>query len=166
MHILKQFTTAILLILLAMPSHIQAGGDASGYIPHSTDLGKPYEKYTLQKKDHQWSRSLVRRLGYKGNVVHFVRTTIPLQSGSQTIEGQIYQSVEQPDKYYVAEGDLMFEIGSRPHSVGTGGFSMHTPKSKDFIVCLHCQSKGVPVSLSTKVMKGRVWWMGRAYRRF
>ena len=61
----------------------------------------------------------------------------------------------------------MLKIGARwPYSHGVGGFSLHAPKKRDFIVCLNFQNGGVPFMSSSHVTKGKVRWMGNKSNRF
>ncbi len=155
-----------ILVLLLLSLSAFAGDDASGDVPRKMDLSVEYTPYEMKETDRNWSQSLVSNFKYKGKVVHFVKTNIPLVSNKETIEGRIYQSVENPDVFYVAEGDLMFKIGNQhPYSPGVGGFSMHAPKSKNFIVCLNCLQGGVPALKSSKVIKGIVNWQGTKWSR-
>jgi len=144
-----------------------AGDDASGSIPYSVDLSAPYSRHELSAEDRQWGASLVANLGYDGKVVYFVRTTLPLQVDKATVTGEVYQAIESPDWFYVVPGDAMLKIGTRfVASPGVGGFSMHAPRSRDFIVCLNCGPGGVPFLSSTKVSKGLVTWGGDSWDRF
>ena len=155
-----------LLLILLFSSPGFAGDDASGDIPREVDFGATFTRYEIIDKDETWSRSLVGNFKYKGKVVHFVRTSIPILSNGKVIEGRVYQSVEKSDMFYIAEGDLMFKMSSsHPYSPGVGGFSMHSPKSKNFIVCLNCLGGGVPALSSSKVIIGRVKWKGTKWNR-
>lgn len=156
-----------ILFLLSVSLSAYSGDDASGDVPRTMNLSVQYTSYEMKETDRNWSKSLVSKFRYKGKVVHFVKTNIPLVSNNKTIDGRIYQSVENPDVFYVAEGDLMFKIGSQqPYSPGVGGFSMHAPKSKKFIVCLNClQGGGVPTLKSSKVIKGKIKWQGAKWSR-
>jgi hypothetical protein len=156
----------LLMFLFVFP--VFAGDDASGNISRSMDLSKPFSKYELQVKDKNWSTSLVKNVNYDGKVkvLHFTKTSIQVNSAEKIINGRVYQCVEKPEVFYVAEGDLMFEIGgSYPHSPGVNGFSMHWPESKNFIVCLNCRGGGVPAYKSTKIIIGKIKWQGTRYSR-
>jgi len=155
-----------ILVLFILSFHSYAGDDASGDIIREMDLSYNYTLYAMTELDHKWSRSLVSNFKYKGTVIHFVQTNIPLLSNNKTIIGRIYKSIEKPEMYYVSEGDLMFKIGNKlPYSPGVGGFSMHTPKSKEFIVCLNCLQGGVPVLKGSNVIKGINKWQGTKWNR-
>lgn len=154
------------LIILFIPLPAFAGNDASGDIPREMDLAASFTRYELQEKDSKWSKSLVKNLNYQGEVNHFVRTNISLLSNGQAVKGRVYQSVEKPDFFYVAEGDLMFKIGEpHPYSPGVSGFSMHSPESKNYIVCLNCFAGGVVARNSTWVVKGNMKWQGTKWNR-
>jgi hypothetical protein len=108
----------------------------------------------------------VERLKYSGSVVHFVRTSLPLQVDKKTAQGAVYQGVEQTDYFYVVNGDAMLKLGTTwAYSPGVGGFSMYAPKSRNFIVCLNLYG-GVPFLSSSPVQKGRVTWNGHDWNRF
>jgi hypothetical protein len=138
-----------------------AGDDASGRMPCSVDLSQPFTAYSITPKDKLWSESLVKKLGYKGQVVHFVRTSLSLKVGNSNVEGGVYQAVEKPDFFYVVNTDTMLKIASQwAYSPGVGGFSMHAPRSRNFIVSLNFVSGGVPFLSSSAVTRGIVTWNG------
>jgi hypothetical protein len=81
--------------------------------------------------------------------------------GEKTVDGAVYQAVEKPDVFYVVRGDAMLKLGDRwAYNPGVGGFSMHAPQSRNFIVCLNFVSGGVPFLSSSPVNKRIVSWMG------
>src|SRR5438270_7318108 len=98
-----------LVLLIALISFVRAfaGDDASGPVHYHADFSKPFTTYVMSENDRQWSRSLVRNLKYKGTVVHFVKTSLTLEVDGSNIEAAIYQAVEQPDMFYVINGDAM-----------------------------------------------------------
>ena len=65
--------TVLILIMLQVA---YGGDDASGKTPCSVDLSQPFTTYSIMAKDKLWSESLVKKLGYQGQVVHFVRTSL------------------------------------------------------------------------------------------
>lgn len=146
-------------------NNVHAGDDASGHISYSTDLSLPYTKYTMSQKDKAWSNSLIKRLKYKGPVVHFVKTSLPLNKEGKKVKGAIYQALEKPKFFYVTNGDVMLEIGEKwPYSPGVGGFDMWSPKSRNFIVAVN-MSGGVPFLSGTPVIKGKIMWKGDEFTR-
>jgi hypothetical protein len=154
----------LLTALLTLPTY--GGDDASGPIQYSVNLAQPFSTYTMGMKDREWSNSLVKRLKYTGQVIHFVKTTLPLSIDQQVVQGAVYQAVEKPQLFYVVNGDAMLVLGTRwPYSPGVGGFSMHSPKPRDFIVCLNLGG-GVPFLSGSRVQKARVEWKGHDYNRF
>jgi hypothetical protein len=66
----------------------------------------------MSKKDKAWSRSLVRNLKYNGPVVHFVRTSLPLNVNDSTVPGAVYQALKKPQFFYVVNGDAMLKLGN------------------------------------------------------
>jgi hypothetical protein len=157
---------AVSLLLLVTAGLAVAGDDASGPIPYKTDLGQSFTVYAMSESDNAWSASLVDRLKYTGTVVHFVRTSLPLQVSGKTVKGAIYQAIEKPDYFYVVNGDAMLQLDTKwAYSPGVGGFSMHAPQSRNFIVCLNL-SGGVPFLSSSPVRKGEVSWKGHDWNRF
>lgn len=144
-----------------------AGDDASGPIPYSVDLSQTFTTYVMSDSDRQWSASLVEKLHYKGRVVHFLRTSLPLNVGGKSVQGAVYQAAERPDYFYVVNGDAMLRLGKKwAYSPGVGGFSMHAPRSRNFIVCLNFVEGGVPFLSSSPVQKGKVTWKGHDVNRF
>jgi len=157
-----------LVLLIAPMSFVRAfaGDDASGPVHYRADFSKPFTTYVMSENDKQWSRSLIRNLKYTGNVVHFVKTSLTLEVDGSKIEHAIYQAVEKPDLFYVINGDAMLQMGTRwPFNPGVAGFSMHAPKSRDFIVSVYLSS-GVPFLSSSPVQKGPVDWKGQDWTRF
>jgi hypothetical protein len=77
------------------------------------------------------------------------------------VQGAVYRCVEDHDLFYVLEGDAMLKIGARwPYNPGVGGFSVHAPKSRAFIVALNFARAGVPFLSSSPVIKAAVEWKG------
>jgi hypothetical protein len=143
-----------------------AGDDASGPIPYSADFSQAFTSYVMSERDKNWSRSLIKKFKYRGKVVHFVRTSLPLTVANSTVNGAIYQAVERPEFFYVVNGDAMFKLDAKwPFSPGVGGFSMHAPKSRNFIVALNLPDGGVPFLSASPVKKGRVDWNGHTWDR-
>ena len=143
-----------------------SGDDASGNINYKINLGSEYGSYEMTEKDYKWSKSLVTNLKYEGKPIHFVKTTLPLYRDGVKLKGMVYQSIEDPKYFYVLESDAILKIGLKyPYSPGCGGFSMHAPKSKNFIVCLNLYSGGVPFLKGTPVDKNEVTWKGHKEKR-
>ncbi|MCU1312165.1 MAG: hypothetical protein JWO20_3290 [Candidatus Angelobacter sp.] len=141
------------------------GDDASGQIHYSVDLSQPFSAYTFSERDRSWSDSLVRKLKYKGKVIHFVRISLPLSVANTVVQGAVYQAMEKPEYFYVVNGDAMLRLDARwAYNPGVAGFSMHAPKSRNFIVCLNLDG-GVPFLTSSRVLKGKVSWMGHDWNR-
>jgi len=66
-----------------------------------------------------------------------------------------------PDVFYVVNSDAMLRLGTRwAYNPGVGGFSMHAPKSRNFIVCFNFVEGGVPFLSSSPVRRDDVTWMG------
>jgi hypothetical protein len=120
----------------------------------------------MSEKDRGWSQSLVKNLKYSSFVLHFVKTSLPLTVDNAKVEGAVYQAVEKPDIFYVANSDAILQLNTKwPYSPGVAGFSMHAPRSRNFIVCLNLNG-GVPFLSSTPVLKGKVTWKGHDVNRF
>lgn len=133
------------------------GDDASGPVSFRVDLSQPFTIYSMTAQDELWSASLAARFMYKGRAIHFVRTSLPLNMGDKTIQGAVYQALERPDVFYVVNGDAMLKLGTRwAYNPGVGGFSMHAPRSRNFIVCFHFVEGGVRFLSSSPVRKGVV----------
>ncbi len=70
------------------------------------------------------------------------------------------ESTELPEFFYVVNSDAILKLNTKwAYSPGVGGFSMHAPKSRRFIVCLNLGG-GVPFLSSSPVKKGVVTWNG------
>ena len=82
------------------------------------------------------------------------------------MQGAVYRATERPDYFYVVNGDAILRLDTRwAYNPGVGGFSMHAPKSRNFIVCLNLDG-GVPFLSSSPVQKGKVTWRGHDWNRF
>jgi len=162
----RKSLVTVFLLLLTSAGFAVAGDDASGPIFYKTDLSLPFAAYTMSESDNAWSASLVDKLKYTGSVVHFVRTSLPLQVNGKTVNGSIYRAIERPDYFYVVNGDAMLKMDTKwAYNPGVGGFSMHAPESRNFIVCLNLGG-GVPFLSSSPVLKGEVTWKGHDWNRF
>lgn len=132
-----------------------------GSVPYALDLAAPFTHYELTANDRSWGKRLAQKLNYSGKIFYFVRTSLALEVGNQSLVGAVYQRVDLPNCFYVTRGDYLLRIGKeRPSSSGVGGFSLHFPPSKNFLACLNCHCSGVPVSWSTPITKGQVYWLG------
>jgi hypothetical protein len=150
----------VAVLFLATVYAAYAGDDASGPTPYSVDLSWPFTTYSMTQKDKLWGDSLVAKLKYKGPVVHFVRTSLSLKVGDASLEGVVYQAIEKPEVFYVVNGDAILKLNTKwAYNPGVGGFSMHAPKSQNFIICLNLDG-GVPFLSSSPVRKGVVTWKG------
>jgi hypothetical protein len=151
----------IAVLTTGMLASAYAGDDATGPVPFRVDLSQPFTTYTMTTQDQLWSSSLAARFMYKGPAMHFVRTSLPLNMGDKSIRGAVYQAVERPDVFYVVNSDAMLKLDTAwAYNPGVGGFSMHAPKSRHFIVCFHFVEGGVPFLSSSPVRKGVVTWKG------
>jgi hypothetical protein len=149
------------ILSLAILQKAYAGDDASGPTPFRVDLSQHFTTYSMTAQDKLWGASLAARFLYKGLAVHFVRTSLLLNVGGKTVPGAVYQDIEKPDVFYVVKGDAMLMLGTRwAYSPGVGGFSMHAPKSRNFIVCFNFVDGGVPFLWSSPVRTGIVTWRG------
>jgi len=106
--VMRFFVAAVLAF--AMSGLAFAGDDASGPVPFRVDLSQHLTANSMTTQDHLWSAS---RFIYKGRAVHFVRTSIPLNMGDQTIQGGAYQALEKPDVFYVVNSDAMLKLGTK-----------------------------------------------------
>ena len=151
-----------------------AGDGIRGPHTYVIDLAQPFDRYKMTDADRAWVRSLVTGLGYNGDVVHLVRTTLPLLRDGQPIRGPVYEALERPGYYYVAPGDAMIDLNTGSiYSPGVGGFSMHAPRSQRFIASLHFQRGGVPFLAHDGVpfirhpaiRRHKIEWAGHAWNR-
>jgi hypothetical protein len=121
----------------------------------------------LSAADRDWARTLAKRLTYKGRIVLFVRTSLPLTIDGQRVEGEVYRAVEEREFFYVAPGDTMLRIGSRlPCDPGSGGFSAHAPTSRGFVACFNFERDGVPFLSSSPVRRAKITWGSDKTKRF
>jgi hypothetical protein len=105
--------------------------------------------------------------GISEQVFHDGRLSfIPLTMDKTTLQGAVYQGVGKPEYFYVVNGDAMLKLDTKwPYNPGVGGFSMHAPRSRKFIVCLNLDG-GVPFLSSSPVQKGKITWKGHDWNTF
>ena len=163
---MKHFSSVVITVAMLLSQPLYAGDDASGPVRYVLELAGEHAEYEMSDADKRWSSSLVENLGYDGEAVHFVRTSMVVEVNERPVEDAVYHALEYPDYYYISEGDAMLKLGAHhPFSPGVGGFSMHAPKIQQFIVCLYCRFAGVPIYQSSPVTRGHVSWMGHDTRR-
>lgn len=152
---------------LAFVTTISFAGDfASGQIEYKADFSSPFSMYKMTPADNEWTASLVGKFKYSGKVVRFVKTDIKLTKNGKELVSSVFRAIEFPDRFYVLSGDVMLSMEKkRIYSPGTGGFSMHAPRSKNFIVCLNCDTGGVPFSSHSKVGYRNMWWFATEFER-
>ena len=152
---------AILALLLFVAAACFAGDGADGKNRYEADFTHEATQYKMTKEDERWTASLLRNLKEKGKVTYFTRTDLLVLRDGAQVEGVVYHCVSKPDFYYIAEGDVMLDLARGGiYSPGVGGFSMHSPKSRNFIACLNFQSGGVGVVRHSPIARKRVWWFG------
>ncbi len=158
---------AILALLLFVTATCFAGDGADGPNRYEGDFTNEPKQYQVTKDDERWTASLLRNLKEKGKVTYFTRTDLVIRRDGVQVEGAVYRCVSKPSVYYISEGDVMLDLTrGRIYSPGVGGFSMHSPKSRNLVVCLNFQSGGVPVVRHSPVARERVWWFGnQQYKR-
>lgn len=159
-------TLIVYLISIFISAGATAGDYAIGGIKYKVDLGQTFDMYKMTKKDFAWGVNLSKKLKYQGKVIYFVRTSLVLLADGKKLEGAVYHAIDKPDYFYVLPGDAMLVVGAkRPISPGVGGFSMITPKSKNFIACFNCFSGGVPFIFGSSITLGKVVWYGDDFHR-
>jgi hypothetical protein len=84
-----------------------------------------------------------QRQGEKREVSYFVRTDLPLFKDGSKVSDAIYQRIDKPQFYYIADEDIMFNV-ERQFMIGcgAGGFSIRSPKLRNFILCSYPYSPG------------------------
>lgn len=96
----------------------------------------------------------------KGHITYLTRTDLPLWRDGVRVEGAVYRPVDKlKDWYYVADGDAI--IIASEHAIISprcGGFSMHAPKTRNFIVALYFETPCVPVLRHSDIRRGKIWW--------
>lgn len=156
-----QFIWAVVVVVGMLLQAAYAGDDASGAIPFRVDLSQQFTTYAMTAQDKLWSASLATRFVYKGKAIHFVQTSLPLNMGEKTIQGAVYQAVEKPEVFYVANSDAMLKIGTTwAYNPGVGGFSMHAPKSRNFCCVFSLRRRRRALSIEFTCRRGVVTWKG------
>ena len=157
---IHKFLTILLLIAIIPLSNTYAGEDMDGPVRYTLDLGQKYESYQLTRKDYEWALRLVGKFKYDGDVMFFVRTTLPVNKDDLIVRNSVYKSVGERKYFYVADGDAFLDInGSDMMSPGCGGFSVHYPKSKNYFIALNFNSC-VGFVRHSKITEGVNWWYG------
>jgi hypothetical protein len=142
------------------------GDGADGPNRYRADFSASLKHYVLTAQDQLWTRSLLRNLREKQKPTLFVRTDLALQRDGKSVSGLLYQCIEKPQYFYCAEGDVLLDLKHGwIYNPGVGGFSMHSPKSREFIVCLNFQRGGVPFIRHSSITRGVVWWFADAKLR-
>lgn len=141
------------------------GDEIGGTNRYEANFSHEHEQYKMSKDDERWAASLLQKLKPHGKVVYFTRTDLPVQKDGVEVRGLVYRRVDQTQYYYIAEGDVMLNLkDALIYNPGVGGFSMHSPKSRNFVVCLNFQRGGVPFVRHSEVGKSNVWWF--AYEKW
>ena len=148
-----------LLLLRILAGRLAAGDGVDGPNRYEADFSREHTRYTMTKADERWTASLLRNLKESGKVTYFTRTDLPIMKDGRAVRGLIYQRIDKPQYCYISDGDVMLDLDSGLiYSPGVGGFSMHSPKSRDFIVCLLFQRGGVPIMRHSEIARRQVWW--------
>lgn len=166
MRLLGSLPTIAVLLLYVLSRPASAGDDASGPVHYSLDLSQPFTIYAMTQKDKEWGQSLAKKFGYHGRIIHFMRTSLPLVVDNQTVTGEVYQAIEKPEILYVLQSDAMLQLHTRwPYNPGVLGFSMHGPRSRNFLVAFNFFATGVPFLSSTPVENTKITWQGHVIDR-
>lgn len=153
------FAIAVILCVV-VGSH--AGDGIGGTNRYAADFSRGHESYKMGKDDERWAASFLRNLKATGKAIYFTRTDLPVQKDGVVVRGLVYRRVDQPKYYYITEGDVMLNLKEDfIYNPGVGGFSMHSPKSRNFIVCLNFQQGGVPFVRHSEIGTSNVWWFAR-----
>jgi hypothetical protein len=115
--------------------------------------------YLMTSADKHWAESFLRNAnGEKREVSYFVRTDLPLFKDGSKVSDAIYQRIDKPQFYYIADEDIMFNV-ERQFMIGCGadGFSIHSPKLRNFILCSYPYSPEVPIGRHSDVRRGSMW---------
>jgi hypothetical protein len=146
-------------MLLVSIATSMAGDAADGPNRYEADFAHGLTPYQMSKADQQWVVSLLRNLKEPSKAIYFTRTDLLLRKDGTDVQGLIYRRIDQPQYFYIAEGDVMLDLKNGwIYNPGVGGFSMHSPKPRNFIVCLNFQKGGVPFIRHSQIKQGNVWW--------
>lgn len=159
---------AFAVVLLLIAGSAMAGDFSDGPNRYEINLAPPFHQYAMSPSDHHWAESLLRNLHQRGHVTYLTRTDIPLWRDSVRIDGAVYHPISSPsDWYYIADSDTILILSDHAIiSPGCGGFSLHAPKSRSFIVAQYFTSPCVPVLRHSDIDRGKVWWyQGHAFDR-
>ena len=149
----------LLALLLLVTATCLAGDGADGPNRYEADFTNAPRQYQMTKDDERWTASLLRNLKEKGKVTYFTRTDLVIRRDGVQVEGAVYRCVSKPNFYYISEGDVMLDLSQDGiFNPGVGGFSMHSPKSRQFIACLNFQQGGVGFVRHSPIARGQIWW--------
>ena len=90
---MAKLLTLLSLISITFFSKARASEDMDGPVRYTLDLSQKYETYKLTEKDKEWAQKLVIKFKYKGDVIYFVRTSIPVTKDSKIIHDSVYKSI-------------------------------------------------------------------------
>lgn len=157
------------LAVVVIAGQALAGDFSDGPNRYELDLAAGSHQYTMTAADHRWAESLLRNLHQKGHVTYLTRTDIPFVRDGERVNGGVYCPVGKfTGRYYVPEGDAVILVPEKAViSQGCGGFSIHAPKSRNFIVALYFETPCVPILRHGEIQRGKIWfYSSKSFDRF
>lgn len=148
-----------LFLAMLLSSVVQAGESVHGTIRYELDTSKPFRRSPVVEKHRQWKEAILPKLGGHRSVLFFARTDLPLVKDGKRITGTVYQCVERPHLFYVANSYSCLDF-KNPH-IGTasvGGISIHPYKGRAVLLCLNWTG-GLGYAVQ-KITGKRATWKG------
>jgi hypothetical protein len=129
---------ASLCVLLCSLLTTIAGPPIEGSIPYVLDTGQPFVCRPLDEKHAAWKERILPKLGFYNRVYTFAPTDLPVLKNGRPLTGSVYQCVERPEFFYVADSDTGIDFKTNYiFRFGGGGGSLHAPKDRSVIICLN-----------------------------
>jgi hypothetical protein len=126
------------LPLLCLSSIATAGPPIEGSISYVLRIEQQFTRKPLGQKQDGWKRAVLPKLGFYNRVFTFAPTDLPILKDGRRITGSVYQCVERPEFFYVADSDTGIDFKTRYiFKFGGGGGSLHAPKDRSVVICLN-----------------------------
>jgi hypothetical protein len=158
-HHRRSAAPVLLLVLLYLISPAIAGPPIEGSISYVLSIDQPFTRQSLGQKQDAWKRAVLPKLGFYNRVYTFAPTNLPILKAGRRITGSVYQCVERPEFFYVADSDTGIDFKTRYiFKFGGGGGSLHAPRDRSVVVCLNTFS-GLTYAES-KIGEKKAEWKG------
>ncbi|MEO5720520.1 MAG: hypothetical protein ABIR71_03490 [Chthoniobacterales bacterium] len=155
----RWFTAPVLLALLYLISPASAGPPIDGSISYVLRIDQPFMRQSLGQKQDVWKRAVLPKLGFHNRVYTFAPTDLPILKNGRRITGSVYQCLERPEFFYVADSDTGIDFKTDYiFKFGGGGGSLHAPRDRSVVICVNTFSGLTYVE--SKIGEEKAEWKG------